>query len=355
MGNIHFANPQYLYSLLGVIPAVAVLWFASYRLRLRARKLYGEEELVSRYTRKMKLSSEIVQLVAWLTAMVLLVVAAAGPRKPDAPQTARTGSLQVVVVMDVSKSMAAEDYRQVMPGPGGSDGSTVIGPHGSRLDMTKHVIVDRIMPAIPGNQIGIVTYSGAGFPQADLTDDYESLRFVLTHWVKVGSAPGGGSYMADGLSEAIATFQRDQDPKLEKVIVLFSDGGFNGEQADLAKVSQELVKQNIRLIVVGLGMTQPVPIPAYNGDQFTGYMTKDGRVVTTGLEEPLLTSLATAVGGTYVHLVNDKELNLRWATTLAGSKVEPHETLIYQYPLAAALALLIVISLRGLFRRKDLA
>ncbi|HEY9868164.1 MAG TPA: vWA domain-containing protein [Candidatus Obscuribacterales bacterium] len=354
MGNITFANPSYLYWLLAVLPLAAAFWYASFWFRRKTRQQYGEAGLVDRYTRKPGLVLELLQLGGWLVVLTLLVVATAGPLQPDAPQRARTGSLQVVIVMDVSKSMAAEDYRSVMPGPDGTDGALVVGPHGSRLDMTKYLITTRIMPAIQGNQIGVVTYTGSGFPQADLTDDYTALRFVLTNWVKVGSAPGGGSDFSEGLKEALATFKRDEDPNKEKVIVLFSDGGFTGDQAELAKVTQELAAQRVRLIIVGLGMPAAIPIPVYDENgQLTGYFKKDDKVVTTAIEEANLTRLAAATGGEYIHLTNDKDLQIQWATTLAGTKVEPRVRHVYQYPLGVALALLLVLSARGLFRGKD--
>lgn len=354
MGNFTFANPSYLYSLLAVLPLAAAFWYASFWFRRKGREQYGEAGLVNRYTRKPGLAAELLRLTAWVVTLALLVVAAAGPLQSDAPQRARTGSLQVVIVMDVSKSMAAEDYRGVMPGPDGTDGALVVGPHGSRLDMTKYLIVTKIMPAIQGNQIGVVTYTGSGFPQSDLTDDYVALRFVLENWVKVGSAPGGGSDFAEGLKEAIATFKRDEDPAREKVIVLMSDGGFTGKAEDLAAVTQELAAQRIRLIIVGLGMPTAIPIPVYDAQgQLTGYFKKDDKVVTTTIEEPILIQLAAVTGGEYIHLTNDKDLTIQWASTLAGSKVEPKVRHVYQYPLGVALTLLFALSLRGLIRRKD--
>lgn len=354
MGDISFANPGYLYALLFILPLAVAFWYAS-RWRIgKGRQQYGEPGLVDRYTRRPRLALELLKATLWAVFLTLLVVSAAGPLQPEAPRRARTGSLQVVIVMDVSRSMAAEDYRSVLPGPDGGSGALVIGPHGSRLDMAKHVITTRIMPAIQGNQIGLVTYTGSGFPQADLTDDYLSLRFILRHWVKVGSAPGGGSDFAEGLNEALATIKRDEDPSKEKVIVLMSDGGFTGDPAQLAKVSQELVAQRVRLIVVGLGMTQAVPIPVYSGaGQLTGYFEKEGQAVTTALEDARLRQLASATGGEFIHLTDDGDLQIPWVSTIAGSKVEPQVRQLYQYPLAAALTVLFLLSMAVLLRRRD--
>ncbi len=280
-----FAHAAYLYALLIVLPLTAFVWYVGFKQRLKAREQYGEDRLVSRYTAKPQLAREIFELGAWLSFLALITVAAAGPLMSDVPQTARTGSLQVVVVLDVSRSQAAEDYRDILPAADGTQGSHVLGPHGSRLDMAKHIITTKILPAVPGNQVGLVTYKGSGFPKSDLTDDFAALRFVISNWVTIGEAPGGGSDFAEGLKEALETFKRDEDPSKEKVIVLFSDGGFTGNAKDLSKVTQEIVQQHIRLIVIGLGMPQPVPIPVYDKGQLTGYLQKDGTTVTTAIDE----------------------------------------------------------------------
>lgn len=353
---IHFANAEYLYALMAVLPAAVGLWYVSFWLRQKARKLYGDERLVDRYTRRLTIASEALELGAWVTILSLLVVALAGPMRPDAPQRAQTGSLQVVTVIDGSKSSHAEDYRTQLPGQPPSD-----GPHGSRLDMAKHVILTRIMAAIPGNQIGIVTYSGAGFSQAPLTDDFEALRFVLDEWVTVVRpiAPGGGSHMVDGLTMALKTFKKKADPNKEKVIVLFSDGGFDDKPEELEKVLQEIVDQKIRVIIVGMGGDSPIEIPEYllgaDGEyHFAGWAKKGGKVVPTVYDPTTLQHIASVTGGDLIRLEKASDLNIQWASKLAGSKAEAHETPVFQYPLAGALVLLFALSLRGLRKRNDL-
>ncbi len=355
MSNIHFAHPQYLYALLVALPLVLVFCYTSYWARLKARQLYGEEKLVGRFTRKINLALEIGSWIGWLVVAAAIVVAAAGPVKPDVPQRAQAGSLQVVTVMDVSWSMGAEDYRPYMTARDGTPGTAVVGPFGSRLDMTKHIITTQIMPAIPGNQIGIVTYMGDGFPQADLTDDYTALRFVFENWIVTGSAPGGGSDMAEGLNQALATFKRDEDPKKQKVIVLFSDGGSSSKPEDLDKVLNQIAQQNIRVIIVGVGLQNPIPIPVYDDNgQRTGYRQVNGQTATTAFEEPVLQHVATATNGTLLHVDETGKVNINWAVAVAGSKTEPRETQLFQYPLALGIGILLLLSLSGLARRKDL-
>jgi Ca-activated chloride channel family protein len=98
----------------------------------------------------------------------------------------RKGTLDVIAVLDVSKSMRAEDC----------------GLRGSRLEMAKTALLQSL-PDLAGNRLGLVTFAGKSFPQAELTDDLDALEFVLKNWVTVDSAPSQGSNIGMALSEAI--------------------------------------------------------------------------------------------------------------------------------------------------------
>lgn len=340
-----FRNIEYLLAILVVLPAVAWLWHANFRAIQASRKAYGEPSLLdpkSRWTFR----AEVGKLVGWCVVAAFVVVAAAGPMMPGRPEKIPTGTLQVVVVMDVSKSMAAEDYRSVMPDKDGSV-TSVLGARGSRMDMAKYQI-EAVMKAVQGNQVGLVTYTGEGFPQADLTNDTTALGFVLKKWVKVGKAPGGGSDYARGLKEALATFKRDEDPNKQKVIVLISDGGFTGDPQELYQTAEQVNKENVKLFIVGLGSHTAVPIPVYEGDRLTGYRkNKKGDVEMTKLEEENLRQLAAQTRGEYKHVPTDgmaKAVDLDWENSLGGFRTEIKNLDVYAYFVGAALLLLLVVS-----------
>lgn len=350
METLSFLRPFILLTLAGVVPLTAGALYLAYHARRNARRAYGEERLVNRYSATPSAKRELAVGLAWVLAIALLVVAAAGPIMPQAPDTVPTGSLRVVVVSDVSKSMAAEDFRSVMPPQNGVPAAEVPGPYGTRMEIVKRVIEDQIMPAIVGNQLGISTYCGNGFDQADLTDDFASLRWVIDNWMNVGNAPGGGSDYAEGLSMALQIFDNAKESNVQKVIVIFSDGGFTGDQAALSKVLEQIKARGIRVVIVGVGSDTPIPIPVYNPEtgQMTGYIQDDKKVtVTTGIEEGNLEKLKEATDGTYVRLDPRQSLNVQWASKLTGSKAQTHEKHMFQYPLGLALILLFGLFLRG--------
>lgn len=354
-----FVRPEFLIAALVVLPAVFALWFANYRARKAARRAYGDSKLVDKRSKPLSRMAEMTTLGALMTAAALLVVAAAGPVLPNNPERIPNGTLQVVVVLDVSKSMLAEDYRESMPADWSGhpkEGSTgVNGPRGSRMDMAKYQI-ERIMKDIAGNQLGYVAYTGEGFPQAPLTTDFNALRFVLREWVKVGNAPGGGSDYARGLKVALDSFKEDKDPNKTKVIVLMSDGGFTGLPEELQEVVKEINAQGVKLVIVGIGTPGAHAIPIYQGDQLKGYMQKDGKPVTTSFEEDNLRRLQGETNGVYHHVDIDSKsqaINIDWAGTLGGFRIEMKESHIYAYFVSVALVLLTAVCLASLFSKRD--
>jgi Ca-activated chloride channel family protein len=220
----------------------------------------------------------------WLQSFLVLVpflsivLALADPRTPHGQPRLRTGTLDVVLVIDVSKSMAAEDY-------------------GAQSRLTKaREIAQNLLLDLRGNRVGLVTFAGSSFRQAELTEDLTALEFILKHWVSIDSVGVGGSNTARALETGLALFSEDS-PRAQTML-LFSDGGDADEhlEAALTKAAQ----RGIRIITFGFGSTQPARIPLYDAQRhFKGFMEVDGRTVTTLLNEAPLRHIATVTQGTY--------------------------------------------------------
>jgi Ca-activated chloride channel family protein len=364
MSALHFLSPDRLWTALALLPLIAATIYFSYRQRLKARSDWGEEKLIERFSKPINPVFEAVRGVAIVLAWTLIFVSWADPIAQNAPQTVRQGSMNLVAVVDVSKSMAAEDYRPVMPpkvvtnGKGQLVSSTpadqVVGPYGSRLDMAKWVISNQIMPSLEHNKVGIVNYSGEAFVQAYPTDDYEALRYVMEHFMKIGKAPGGGSDYAAGLRAALDLIKAEPQAGKQNVILLFTDGGFDGKPEDLTKVIEDIRAAGVKIIVMGLGSPAPgIPIPVYSaGGQMTGYFQKDGKVINTAIDEAALQSLITLTGGELVRIdpANPK-VTMHWERTVGGTKMEKHEAHVFQYPLAGGVAIFLLLIIFGVIRK----
>lgn len=352
MFGITFQTPLFIGGSVVLSLLAASLWWVGFRARLAARASYGEARLVDRHSSPLNLRTEVLYFSGYTATMLLLGLAAAGPVMQGSPVSVSAGAIDVVVVTDVSPSMASEEYRSFMPSRDGLEPSQVRGVYGSRLDYVKHTIESRIMAALSNNRLGIVTYSGLGFTQAELTHDHPSLRWILRHWMPIGGAPGNGSDFASGLREALMLFG---DEARERVIVLFSDGGFTGSSNDLRQVVAELERRGVRLVIVGVGGDEPAPIPQYSPlGELRGNLLRNGQPVLTHFEEAPLLALRAATNGEYIRMAPGDALNVRWATVLAGERVEMGERHLFVFPLSTALLLLCLLQMRGVFRNESM-
>lgn len=358
MYGITLQAPLFAGAALLAIGFAASLWWAGYRARKAARASYGEARLIDRHSNPLNTRREFLNFCGYACALLFLGLAAAGPVVEGAPVSARAGAVEVVVVTDVSRSMASEEYRHFMPSRNGIEAAQVVGAYGSRLDFVKHTIESRIMPVLSNNRLGVVTYSGLGFTQAELTYDHNSLRWILRHWMPIGGAPGNGSDFASGLKEALELFSATTDngaaETRERVIVLFSDGGFTGASDDLRQVISELERRQVRLVIVGVGSAEPSPIPQYDqSGEMRGNLMRDGQPVLTHFEEGPLLALRDSTNGEYIRMAPGDTLNIRWANMLAGERVEIGVRHLFAFPLSAALILLGLLQVRGIFRRSE--
>lgn len=348
MSALSFAQPWAFLLAAVALPVLASLWHLNFQARTRARRRYGEERLLAKSEKPLKPAQEMPVLAVWSVAILLVVLAAADPLLPDSPSTVSGGTMEVVVVIDLSNSMAQEYYRNDMTVP---EGGIPAGSYGTSLDMAKQLTVEEIMPAIAGNEIGIVGYSGRGFPQSELTDDFEAVAWVLRHWMKVKNVPGVGSDYAVGLRTAVDIFDRSARDDRERVIVLFSDGGFTGSESDLAEVLNLMRERNIRLVVVAVGSPTPMPIPMYDyQDRFVGDFPGNGQVELVSTDEANLRALAAQEGGQYIRLLSGQDFRIDWARALASDRAVMQFAHVYQYPLAVAALLFAALLLRGLLK-----
>ncbi len=296
---LHFRDPHYLWALLVVPPLLlGGLWLALARRRHLVDS-YGDRKLIERFVEPISRRRLVLKTVSLTLCLSLLILALARPTRDSGKIEFPVGSINVMAIVDVSRSMAVPDYKGKLPEPFAA---------GRRLDMAKYLLVEEVCRALGYNQLGIVTYAGEAFPQAFVTDDMYPLKWVMTRAMNVGKAPGEGSEIAKAFNLAFQMLDLDAKKGNRNVIVLFSDGGNDSTDQEMQAVLKELNARNIYLIVVGLGKASQSPIPVEllePGDrrgQRGKYYEVNGEIVTTRLEENSLLLLKNRVGGRYVRV-----------------------------------------------------
>jgi Ca-activated chloride channel family protein len=296
----------------------AVLW--GLRRRQAILKEFGGKDLLIQFSRMTIGCKTATRVLLPALCFCFLVISMAQPVLHGNFGEIRKGTLDVVAVVDVSKSMRAEDC----------------GLTGSRLEMAKTTLLQSLTD-LAGNRLGLVTFAGKSFPQAELTDDLEALEFVLKNWVTVDSAPSQGSNIGMALSEAMRLFEEN---KRRRVILFVSDGG-HVRPENLHEVLTEISAKGITVISVGVGSKEGAKIPVYIEGKITEWLKIDGSEVETRLNEEILREISQGTGGKYIHLTSAKKLKgvLRDPGVIGASALSGGREM-FQIPLGLAMGIL---------------
>ena len=362
---MYFLQPQTLWWLAVLPPLAALFVLLAWFLKERFLTAFGDRQLMSKLSQPIAAWRYVSKGALAAATAALLIVAVARPSVPNGVTRIQKGTLDVVAVVDVSRSMAAQDYKDKLPplppeeeAPkhSWSQDKRPKRTGGTRLDMARHLIAGHLINSLQGNQLGVVTYAGEAFPQAFLTDDGPALNWALKRAMTVSSAPGEGSATVKALELALLLFEVDSPKDHDRLIVLFSDGGCTDETDKLAELAAKCRQLKIRVIVVALGKATPSPIPVselaeddefarglfHNGKQF---YEVDGEVEKTALDTNLLQLFARAADGKFVMLSKAEDFNI---TELAGGRQSidvAGANELFEYPLVAALLCLVLLCL----------
>jgi Ca-activated chloride channel family protein len=340
---VRFATPTVLWLLLA-LPLVAAcgLWLRARRLAA-LRRFAGGEQLLERFTSEVSVHRRAVKALLVGLAFVSAILALARPQWGTRLEEIERAGSDVVVVLDTSLSMAAEDLPP------------------NRLLHAAHAI-DSLLQRIPGDRVALVSFAGEPTVNCPLTLDHAAVRLFLDA-IDVHTVAAPGSALADALAAAVALFEeeaaRGTAGQRGRAIVLFTDG--EDHEGGLERAIEVLDEAGIPVHAVGCGTAAGSPIPLRDP---TGLLTEykkdaNAQVVTTRLDEATLEQLALETGGTY-HRATPAELEVeevaRALSTLEGgefgSVVRTRWEERYRIPLAIALVALAAESLLGDRRRR---
>lgn len=273
---MNFQYPQLLAGLLLVpMAALFLLWAAKRQKRDLAR--LGDSTLINRLSANINWRGRRWQTLLRLAALTLFIFALARPQWGREVREIEQQGLQVMVALDVSQSMLADDIKP------------------TRLDRAKLEIAD-LMERLDGDEVGLVLFSGASFVQVPLTSDYQTALNYME-----GAGPSSISRPGTVIGDAIRTAKMGFDPELasQKVLIVMTDG--EDRETDPIVAAQEAAGEDILIYTIGFGTPAGSPVPEVNqfGD-VTGYkVDQSGEVVLSSLDETTLMTLAQTGNGKY--------------------------------------------------------
>ena len=327
-----FAQYRYLYLLL-LVPLFLVGYGVWRSMRSRRLRKFGDEELVKALMPSWSGSKGWVRMILFSLAFAAFVIGLARPQIGAKLSEHKTHGAEIVICLDVSNSMLAEDYSP------------------NRLDRAK-LAISRLTDKLKDDRIGLIVFAGSSFVQLPVTTDYVSAKMFLGSIdIDTESVPIQGTAMGDAIITGIRSFSAQSEKS--RVIIIISDG--ENHEDDPVAAAKEAAENGIRVYTVGVGSSEGQPIPVDGGL----LKDKDGEIVVTKLDEDMLRQVAKAGNGAYVHAGND-EFGLnpiiddirRMEDEEFGSVVFEEYDEQYMYFFGIALALLVIEMLIGARRPK---
>ena len=349
-------SPDSLWSLVAVA-VVAAGYLVHWRRRARLLERIGDPVLVRQMCASSSLPAQVGRAVLVLLGLTALVLALARPQLGSAEVRSERRGIDLVVALDISRSMLAQDVRP------------------SRLQAAR-LAVEAALPELAGSRIGLVPFAGVAFPQCPLTADQSAIRVYL-RGLDPSKIPVGGTAIGRAIAEATelltgrrtlaeaARLGRDVRPLRRartQAILLITDG--EDHQSDPTAAADAAAADGIRIYTVGLGTVAGEPLPEYHPDGTLQGYAKDrsGKVIYSRLDESTLRAIAERTGGEYLPAAGARPLPARLTDALRGLEKETlgegvrrHMDERYAALLVPALLLLALELLLGDRRRRRLA
>ncbi len=320
---MRFAAPEFLKTLLLLIPLVALLVVLHRQRAARLARLISSKvwkTVIPGHNPKQARRRTVLRVLA----LFCILLALARPQWGYNMEEVKQRGLDIIVVLDTSKSMLAADIKP------------------NRLQQAQWAVRDFVRH-LKGDRIGLIAFAGSSFLQCPVTIDYAAFTMTLND-LYAGIIPRGGTAITQALKTAENSF--DEESEADRVIILITDG--EDHEGDPLKIVKKLKEKRIKLFSIGVGTADGELIPAADG---RGYLKdENGRVVKSTLNETLLEKLASGTGGFYVRSApGDFGLDRIYQLGISNLQRDEQETRLakiykerYGWFIAAALLLLLI-------------
>src|SRR5574344_95939 len=324
---MEFANKEYFFLLLLLIPYI--LWYLLYRKKNEPTLRMSDTNVFRYMPKSWKVVFMPVQFILRLITIIMIVIVLARPQTQNSWKNKSVEGIDIMLAMDVSTSMLAEDLKP------------------NRLEAAKQVAAEFISGR-PDDNIGLSIFAGEAFTQCPMTTDHRSLLSLLQN-VRTDIAQRGliedGTAIGMGLANSVSRLKNSKAKS--KVVILLTDGSNN--RGDISPMtSAEIAKSmGIRVYTVGVGTNKvaPYPMPVAGGGQYVN--------IPVEIDSKTLRDIALATDGNFYRATNTKELHqiYKEIDQLEKSKLNVKQFSkkydAYQpFALTALLALLLEILLR---------
>lgn len=272
-----FESPYFLYLLI-IVPVLIVIFIISEYVKTKRIKKFGDPELMKSLMPNATRYRPAIKFSIVCLAMIFMILLIARPQFGTKTETVTKKGIEVVIALDISNSMMAQD---VLP---------------SRLDKSKNII-SRLVDNFDNNKIGLVLFAGDAYTQLPITSDYVSAKMFLNN-ISPSLISRQGTAIGAALNLAMNSFTPQQG--VGKSIIVITDGeNHEGGVMEAVKTASD---KGIQVNVLGVGSVDGAPIPVSSGSDYK--KDNSGNIVVTKLNEQMCQDIARQGNGIYARVDN---------------------------------------------------
>ena len=321
-----FERPIY-FLLLWLVPLLALLLRYAYKKKRQTALMFFDSSMIDRLMPPLDVGRSFRKSLLLLFAFVLGIVALANPQFGTYYEEISRNGVDVFILLDVSRSMLAED----------------VAPN--RLERAKSDIHD-LLNSVGGDRVGLIAFAGKPIIKVPLTTDYGFFLQVLRS-VDTNSAPRGGTAIGDAIRLALRAMPPEADR--ERAIVLITDG--EDQDSMPLEAAKDAAERQVRILTIGLGSSgEGERIPIHDGNGNLTYLKHNGQEVWSKMDETTLREIARITEGAYIAVgTRTFDLGQIYADSIGkmqGSayQTERRQKLRHQYQIFLAFAILCLLS-----------
>ncbi|MDR1847514.1 MAG: VWA domain-containing protein [Bacteroidales bacterium] len=332
---MRFENPQYFYLLFAIIIFAGLQWLYIWKKK-KNLMTFADRETLDRIIPQLSIGKQNLKFIIWCLAYFFLIFALANPQVGTTMgKKARKGA-DVMICLDISNSMLAEDIKP------------------NRLIRAKQAI-SNLISQMETDKIGLVVFAGSAFVQLPLTADYGAAK-TFVDIVSPEMIENQGTAIGEALEKATEALEKEKQHK-SRTIVVISDGEDNEEGA--VEAAKDAKSRGIIVNTIGLGNSEGVPIPVRTIGNRKDYKRDNmGEIVMSKLNEDILKDIAKAGGGKYIKANNTSigiDDILSSVNKMGKNEYEAYTYNDYDDRFApfALIALLLIVAELLIFERKN--
>jgi Ca-activated chloride channel family protein len=272
-----YHRPAYFWLLLS-LPLISIIFLLMLRWKNKRIKAFSEVGLVSEILPDLSSTRTIFKFLLYRFALASFIIGLIGPKVGSKLEEVKSLGIDVIVALDVSRSMMAED----------------IAPN--RLERAKQTI-GQLIDRLKGDRIGIIVFAGEAYVQLPITSDYEAARMFLES-IDTESVPVQGTAIGSAIDLAMESFG-DAESRSRSVIII-TDG--ENHEDDAIGSASAAAEAGVNLHVIGMGSVDGAPVPVIdsNGNKVGFKKDAAGQTVVSALNESMLVQLVDAGKGVFI-------------------------------------------------------